>query len=219
MSRLYLKPQDANTPRLVGAFFVDFGILLPTFGWGFKILEFSPASMIKFTTTLLQFGQQGEKTGWTYIQIPAKLSDKLKPGNKKSYRVKGKIDSFPIEGIALLPMGEGDFIMAINAAMRKGIRKSRGATVKVELETHDKFEIKLPRELMECLEQEPAAISFFKTLAKGHQSYFIKWVVSAKTIETKAKRMAQMIAALAKKQDFGMMLRSLKQNRSDMAGY
>ena len=174
--------------------------------------------MIRFTTTLLQFGKQGEKTGWTYIRIPAKLSDKLKPGNKKSYRVKGKIDAFPIEGVALIPMGEGDFIMAINAVMRKGIKKTKGASVKVELETHDKFEIKLPRELMECLEEEPAAITFFKTLAKGHQGYFIKWVLSAKTEETQAKRMAQMIAALAKKQDFPTMLRSLKQNRLDMSG-
>jgi len=174
--------------------------------------------MIRFTTTLQQFGKQGEKTGWTYIRIPAKLSDKLKPGNKKSYRVKGKIDALPIEGVALIPMGEGDFIMAINAVMRKGIKKTKGASVKVELETHDKFEIKLPRELMECLEEEPAAITFFKTLAKGPQGYFIKWVLSAKTEETQAKRMAQMIAALAKKQDFPTMLRSLKQNRLDMSG-
>jgi hypothetical protein len=174
--------------------------------------------MIKFTTILLQFGKQGEKTGWTYIQIPARLSEKLKPGNKKSYRVKGKIDAFPIEGVALLPMGDGDFIMAINAAMRKGIRKSKGATVKVELETHDKFEIKLPRELMECLEEEPAAMSFLKTLPKGHQAYFMKWVLSAKTDETRAKRMAQMITALAKKQGFPAMLRSLKQNKLDISG-
>jgi len=174
--------------------------------------------VIKFTTTLLQFGKQGEKTGWTYIQIPAKLSEKLKPGNKKSYRVKGKIDAFPIEGVALLPMGDGDFIMAINAAMRKGIRKNKGATVKVELETHDKFEIKLPRELMECLEEEPTAMSFLKTLPKSHQSYFMKWVLSAKTDETRAKRMAQMITALAKKQGFPTMLHSLKQDRLDISG-
>jgi len=71
---------------------------------------------------------------------------------------------------------------------------------------------------MECLQDEPKAITFFNTLAKGHQSYFIKWILSAKTDETQAKRMAQMINALSKKQDFGTMLRSLKQDRSDLKG-
>jgi hypothetical protein len=45
--------------------------------------------MIKFTATLLKFDKQGEKTGWTYIEIPADLAQKLKPGNKKIFRVKG----------------------------------------------------------------------------------------------------------------------------------
>ena len=174
--------------------------------------------MVRFTTTLLQFGKQGEKTGWTYIEVPAKISEKLKPGYRKSFRVKGKLDSFPINGIALLPMGGGGFIMAVNSELRKGIKKQKGATVKVQLEADDAFAIKLPRDLMECLEEEPAAVAFLNTLTKGHQSYFMKWVLSARTDETRAKRMAQMISALARKQDFPTMLRSLKQNRLDMTG-
>jgi hypothetical protein len=27
--------------------------------------------MVEFTTTILQFAEQGEKTGWSYIEIPA----------------------------------------------------------------------------------------------------------------------------------------------------
>jgi len=63
--------------------------------------------MIDFTTTILQFGQQGEKTGWHYIEIPADIAQQLKPGNKKSFRVKGKLDHFSFSGVALLPMGGG----------------------------------------------------------------------------------------------------------------
>jgi hypothetical protein len=175
--------------------------------------------MVKFTATILQFGKQGEKTGWNYIEIPKSISEKLKPGYKKSFRVKGSLDQYSIEGIALLPMGGGGFIMALNAEMRKAIRKQKGAKVKVQLEADDEFEFKLPPELMECLEEEPVALSFFNSLTKGHQAYYIKWVLSAKTDETKAKRMAQMIAGLIKKQDFGALLRSLKQNRSDINRY
>jgi hypothetical protein len=175
--------------------------------------------MVKFTATILQFGKQGEKTGWSYIEIPKSISEKLKPGYKKSFRVKGSLDQYSIEGIALLPMGGGGFIMALNAEIRKAIRKQKGAKVKVQLEADDEFEFKLPPELMECLEEEPAALSFFNGLTKGHQTYYIKWVLSAKTDETKAKRMAQMIAGLIKKQDFGALFRSLKQNRSDINRY
>jgi len=174
--------------------------------------------MVKFSATILQFKQQGEKTGWTYIEVPQEVSEKLKPGNRRSFRVKGKIDKHPIRGIALLPMKGGGFIMALNAEIRKGIAKGKGASINLQLEADDEFAFKLPPDLMECLEDEPKAMSFFKQLAKGHQGYFIKWVISAKTEETRAKRMAQMINGLAKGQDFGTMLRSLKQNRTDLAG-
>ena len=94
--------------------------------------------MIKFTATIHKFEKQGEKTGWTYIGIPADIAQKLKPGNKKSFRVKGKLDNFKIDGIALLPMGGGSFIMALNAAMRKGIRKKHGAMLEVQLAEDEK---------------------------------------------------------------------------------
>src|SRR4051812_6296220 len=45
--------------------------------------------MIKFSAILLQFAEQGEKTGWTYIQVPVEITQKLKPGNKRSFKVKG----------------------------------------------------------------------------------------------------------------------------------
>src|SRR5690606_12422951 len=104
--------------------------------------------MIGFTTTLLQFEQQGEKTGWTYIEIPADIAQQLKPGNKKSFRVKGKLDNFSIKAVALMPMGEGKFIMAVNAAMRKGIGKRKGARLKVQLQA-DHVPPKLHAEFME----------------------------------------------------------------------
>src|SRR6476620_10163401 len=124
--------------------------------------------MIQFTTTILQFGRQGEKTGWTYINIPADIAQKLKPGNKKSFRVKGKLDSYIIRKIALLPMGGGDFIMALNATIRKGIRKKKGAMLNVQLEM-DKSVIAICPELIECLNDEPAAMDKFSKMPKSHQ--------------------------------------------------
>ena len=79
--------------------------------------------MVQFTTTIRQFDKQGEKTGWTYIEVPSDIAEKLMPGNRKGFRVKGKLDNFSIKGIALLPMGGGNFILTLNADLRRGIRK------------------------------------------------------------------------------------------------
>jgi Domain of unknown function (DUF1905)/Bacteriocin-protection, YdeI or OmpD-Associated len=163
--------------------------------------------MIEFTATLKQFSEQGEKTGWTYIEIPVDIAQQLKPGNKKSFRVRGKLDKYPIEHIALMPMGGGIFIMAVNADMRKGMGKKKGAMVKVKLE-EDKKAFQFNKDFMDCLADEPAAIEFFKTLAASHQRYFSKWIDSAKTVETKTKRIAWAVTALAKKQGYGEMIRS-----------
>ncbi|WP_332368497.1 DUF1905 domain-containing protein [Spirosoma telluris] len=61
--------------------------------------------MPSFTTTLQKFGEKGDKTRWTYIEIPLAITDELKPGQKKAFRVKGTLDNHPIKLVSLLPMG------------------------------------------------------------------------------------------------------------------
>jgi uncharacterized protein YdeI (YjbR/CyaY-like superfamily) len=171
--------------------------------------------MVKFETTILKFASQGEKTGWTYIPISKIIAQQLKPNNKKSFRVKGKIDDHKIEGVALIPMGNDEFIMALNAALRKAIKKVHGAKVVVQLQ-EDTQPLKINTELLECLQDEPQALAFFKTLAQSHQKYFANWVDSAKTEPTKAKRIAACVNALAKKWDYGLMIRTLSAERKEM---
>ncbi len=168
--------------------------------------------MISFSATILKFGSQGEKTGWTYLMIPSKVANKLNPGVKKSYRVKGKLDDHKIEKTALIPMGEGDFIMPINAAVRKATGKRFGATIKVQIEL-DKTPILPPSELIECLKDEPDAYKYFNSLPQGHRNYFTKWIEAAKTEPTKAKRIALVVKTMVRKMDFGAMLREERDER------
>jgi hypothetical protein len=149
----------------------------------------------------------GEKTGWSYIRIPAKLAQELKPGNKKSFRVKGRLDDHPISGMALLPMGEGDFIMALKAAVRKAIRKQKGDTLEVQIEL-DKKEITAPKELLDCLADEPKAQQYFRGLPKSHQNWYGNWVRTAKTEPTRARRIAQIVDGMVKRLSFGEMIRA-----------
>lgn len=163
--------------------------------------------MIEFNSLLQRFEKQGEKTGWTYIAIPADIADQLKPGNKKSFRVKGKLDNHKIEGVALLPMGGGEFIMAVNAAMRKAIGKRMGAMIRLKLQ-EDTQPFKFNKDFMACLRDEPAALNFFNSLAGSHQRYFSKWIDDARTTATQTKRIALAINALSRKQGFPEMLRA-----------
>lgn len=165
--------------------------------------------MLKFKAEIEKFAKKGEKTGWTYIEISAAQAKKIKPGDKKSFRVKGKLDSFSIKSVALLPMGNGSFIMPLNAAMRKGTGKKHGDTLSVQLE-EDKSEFKMNPVFMQFLRDDPDANKHFKSFSPSHQRYFSKWIDSAKTEQTKAKRIATAINALARGWDYGLMLRNGK---------
>ncbi|HTK20423.1 MAG TPA: YdeI/OmpD-associated family protein [Mucilaginibacter sp.] len=166
--------------------------------------------MVEFTTMILQFAEQGEKTGWSYIEIPADIAQQMKPGNKKSFRVRGMLDAMPVKGMALMPMGEGNFIMALKAEVRKGIHKNAGAMLHVKLEEDVDFKVEMPADLQECFDFEPEALAFFNTLAKSHRDYFIKWIESAKTSETRAKRIVNTINAMLRKWPYNVMLREMR---------
>lgn len=165
--------------------------------------------MVTFQTTLLRFEKMGEKTGWTFIEIPSDIAGQIKPGVKVSYRVKGRIDQHKIKMVAVLPMGDGGYIIPINATMRKAIRKEEGANVEVSLE-EDTDEFVISPDLVECLEIDEAASEKFNSLPGSHQKYFSNWIESAKTIETKTKRISMAVKGLSMGLGYGEMIRHFK---------
>ena len=164
---------------------------------------------IIFTAPLKKFASQGEKTGWTYIEVPKKVTEQLMPGSKKPFRVKGTIDDCKIRRVALIPMGEGNFIIAVNALMRKAIRKQKGASVQLEIEV-DSSTLKISPAFIACLNDEPAALQEFNKMPQSHRQYYSNWIDSAKTDTTKTKRIALAVNTLARKMNYGEMIRSQK---------
>jgi uncharacterized protein DUF1905/bacteriocin resistance YdeI/OmpD-like protein len=165
--------------------------------------------MIHFNTTIEKFDKKGEKTGWTYIEISAAQANKLKPGYKVTFRVKGTLDQFAFEKVAILPMGDGNFIMPLNATIRKAIGKKHGDKVKVVMEADERKMIISP-DLMACLKEDPDAMKFFKSLPGSHQLYFSKWIESAKTSQTKTRRIVTCMVAFGKKLGYSEMMRSYR---------
>jgi len=166
-------------------------------------------AMIQFTATIHKFDKKGEKTGWTYIEIGAARAGKLKPGNKKSFRVKGSLDQHKIEKTALIPMGDGNFILPLNSQMRKAVGKKQGDKIYVMLAADDRKPT-LSNDLMVCLKEDPMAMAFFKSLPGSHQLYFSKWIEGAKTAQTKTRRIIAAMMAFGKKQGYAEMMRAYR---------
>lgn len=62
----------------------------------------------------------------------------------------------------------------------------------------------MPPELSESLSRNKAAQAFFKKLAPTYRKQFIAWIVTAKRPETKAKRIEESLALLAKGEKLGL---------------
>lgn len=169
--------------------------------------------MIHFSAPLQQFGKNGDKTGWTYIQVPHDVAEQLQPGSRKTFRVKGTLDAFAIKGVAVMPMRDGSFLLAVNAAMRKGLQKKKGAIIKASIAV-DKITPQIPLALKECLDDEPEAMAFFQQLTLAQRNYFIKWAEGVKNEMSQARRIAQIIDALLLKQDFVAMMQSHKAQKN-----
>jgi uncharacterized protein YdeI (YjbR/CyaY-like superfamily) len=104
-------------------------------------------------------------------------------------------------------MGGGNFILPLNANIRKGIRKKKGAMLNVKLQV-DREGYQLNGDFVACLNDDPEARKFFDTLTGSHRNYFSKWIDSAKTEPTRVKRITLAVNALSKKWGFPEMLRN-----------
>lgn len=112
--------------------------------------------------------QKGEKSGWTYIDVPQMIAQQLIPDNKKAFRISGMLVHTAHEGISLVPMGGGDYIMALKSDLRKKLGKGMGAVIAVHMELDSKPVVICP-ELITCVEDEPTAQIYFNQLPPSHK--------------------------------------------------
>lgn len=165
--------------------------------------------MFPFKSIIQKFANKGEKTGWTYIDISQDIILKLKLKNKKEFRIKGVMDDVAFERLAVYPIGDGNFIIAINADLRKKLGKKEGAMLSVKFEL-DKSEALQSQELLDCLADDKIALKQFNSLLLSHQNYFHRYIYTAKGADTKAGRIVNTINAMHQKLNFSEMIRSLK---------
>jgi hypothetical protein len=165
--------------------------------------------MLSFRAVIEKFGQMGEKTGWTYVRISPEQATLLKPGCRQSFRIKGKLDELSINALALIPMGDGAFILPLNAEIRKKLKKRQGQYLELNI-AEDPAPVEICPDLVACLEDDPQALEFFRNLTGSHQRYFSKWIESAKTNPTREKRIVMAVNALSRGMGYNEMIRANK---------
>lgn len=133
------------------------------------------------------------KGGWTFAAIPEIAQ------NRKNHfgwvRVKGFIDDVFINKYHLMPMGNGQLFLPVKAAIRKQIKKKEGDWITVQLFA-DNDPVEIPDELLQCLQDEPAALKQFNKLTDGEKVAAVKQVYGVKKTETRTDRIVQLIRSL-----------------------
>jgi hypothetical protein len=165
--------------------------------------------MHSFKSTIYKYSSKGEKTGWTFVGIPLDIVQKLKLKDRKGFRIKGSIDDVKISKLSTYPDGEGGYIIAINAELRKKLGKKEGAMISITFDVDGSKPLQ-SKELSDCLKEDVPALKQFEQQPLSHQNYFHRYVDSAKGQATKAGRIVNVINAMHKKQNYGEMIRSLK---------
>lgn len=168
--------------------------------------------MLSFHATIEKFGENGDKTGWHYLTLPQEIAVQLHSENRKSFRVKGLLDLVEVAQLTALPKSDGDYLIALKGELRRKLRKGEGASVALRLEK-DEAVFEVPTLLMEAIETDVDALRKWNSLPPSHQRYYVNHILSAKTEETKLRRIAKSVAALAQEWSFGEMIRAEKANR------
>lgn len=139
------------------------------------------------------------KGGWTYVRVPEI------PPDKKSYfgwrKVKGFIDHVEIRQYHLMPMGNNQLFLPVNATIRKQIKKKEGDWVKIIL-YEDKTPTEVPEEFILCLKDDPSAWKNFQKMKDGEKKRIVDWIYSVKTEELKIERMAEAINKIGRGERF-----------------
>jgi uncharacterized protein YdeI (YjbR/CyaY-like superfamily) len=79
--------------------------------------------------------------------------------------------------------------------------------LQVSLEEDVDFKLEVPDDVNDCLTDDPEAFAYFNCLPESHRRYFVNWINSAKTMPTRAKRIAQTCHAMANHLDYAQMIR------------
>lgn len=128
---------------------------------------------------------------WTFASIPEAT---IRTGGwRPRMRVTGTVDGVAFRS-SLMPRGAGSLFVVVPQPIREQIGKSAGATVEFALETDTRpVVLPVPKDLASALGPLRPA---FDGLAPSQRKIHLQSVASARQPETRARRIARIVAEL-----------------------
>lgn len=140
----------------------------------------------RFTATVQQVGKQ--------VILPIPFDPNQIWGQKERHDVTGTIDGIKIRGP--LSFKHDHYSLTLGAAWQRDSGIATGMRVTVRLEPEGPQVSKMADDLQSAFAAAPAATAFFNTLPTFYRKNYMRWVDNAKRSETRAQRIAEMIALL-----------------------
>jgi len=133
--------------------------------------------------------------GGHYVVVPSEVAESAHL--KYGMRVRGTVNGIAYR--SSLMKYSGIFHLGIHKATlaRAGVTRENLVDVTIEIDKQPLPTDRVPRDLMQALTQQPEARDAWKRLAPSHRREYVKHVLEAKKDETRARRIAKVVATLA----------------------
>jgi hypothetical protein len=149
-----------------------------------------------FEAPLDRFGVGRTRKIWyTVLFLPPALAAELPFAAHPRLRVEGEIAELPVEG-AWMPTGDGRRYFMVSPRVLKQAELAIGDMAEMRFRIADQNAVDVPPELTAGLSGDPVADAAWVTLTPGGRRGFAHLVHGAKSPETRARRVAEVLAAL-----------------------
>jgi hypothetical protein len=133
-------------------------------------------------------------SGGSLVQVPKEVSDQL--GGRARIKVQGRLNQLPFRG-STMPTGDGTHCLGFRKDQRAAAGVEIGDVVTVELARDEEERlVEVPPELASALESERGLDAAFQALSYTRRKEMAASVASAKSAETRERRLAAALEEL-----------------------
>lgn len=149
-----------------------------------------------FEGLIERFGVGKTRTIWyTVLLLPTDMHAELPFARYPRLRVDGEIADIPVTG-AWMPTGGGRRYFIVAPRVMKDAAVGVGDLVEMRFKIADQDAVDMPSELMAALLADPMAMAAWEALTPGRKRGLTHRVHSAKSLATRARRVAEVVTEL-----------------------
>jgi hypothetical protein len=152
------------------------------------------ASIVSFKAKLLRPAAPAKGCSWTFVVLPRNASAKLPTRGPTA--VDGTINGHPFRA-TLEPDGQRSHWLKVTRKMQEAAGAEAGDVVTLELKSAgQELEPRVPADLRKALAAAPKARALWSGITPAARRDWIRWIMSAKRAETRARRIKNASAML-----------------------